>query len=102
MFPFEGLMLPLVLGLAFISIPFFIVAYYIDFNRLYYYGLFMGLSLFFADLIYPFLGSPLDGIVVYCSIGIPIIIIGIVLFIRFLRKNPKPEGVRGDREEKDE
>jgi hypothetical protein len=100
--PFSGLAMPIFLGLSFISVPFFIVAYYIDYNRLYYYGLLLGLSLFFADLLYPILGSPLDGIIVFCSIGSPIIVIGVNKFIRFLKKYPKPEGVRGDGEEEGE
>jgi hypothetical protein len=61
--------------------------------------LILGFSLFFTDLLYPILGTPLDGIVVFCSIGFPIIIIGVINFKRFLKEYPKPEGVRGDSEE---
>ena len=100
-FPFQGLILPLILGLAFISTPFFIIAYYIDFNRLYYYGLIMGFSLFLIDIIYPLFGSPVDAIIIYCSMGSPIVIFGIVLFVRFIKKYPKPTQVRGDIEKED-
>ena len=87
-FLIKSLFIPLFLGLMFISIPFFLMAYFIDFSRLYYYGLGLGLSLFIADLLNPFTGTPLDAIIVYWGMGILIVIIGIFSLVHFLKKYP--------------
>ena len=82
----EGLARPLVVGLLLITVPLSILAYFLEYHRLYLYAIFFGLGFFFSELLYPLLGSPLDLFLSIGSIGIAVIFIGFVYFIRFLRK----------------
>jgi len=86
--PLEGLMFPLILGLL-ISIPLSIVAYFLDFNRLYVYSIFFGLGYFLSELFYPLVGAPLDSFLSFGVPGIVITLIGIYFFISFIKKYPK-------------
>ena len=82
----EDLARPLVIGLLLITVPLSILAYFLEYHRLYLYAIFFGLGFFFSELLYPLLGSPLDLFLSIGSIGIAVIFIGFVYFIRFLRK----------------
>ena len=87
----QPLILSLLLGLGVFGFPFCVVAYYLDFTRLYYYAFLAGIGLFLTELLYPIVGSPLDTIL---SFGIPggvIVAIGLYYFIRFLKKYPLSE-----------
>lgn len=61
------------------------VAYYMDFRRLYAYGLLFAVS----ELLWGRFGKPIGPIVDTVS-GIVILLVGLVVFIRFLRKYPLP------------
>ncbi|MFX1418227.1 MAG: hypothetical protein ACFE9N_04815 [Promethearchaeota archaeon] len=82
----QPLLITLILGFGVFTIPFCIVAYFLDFTRLYYYALSIGLGLFLADLLTPIIGVPLDIIIVFSPLGGVIVFIGLVYFISFLRK----------------
>lgn len=84
----EPLLLTLFLGLTFFTFPFCVVAYFLDFNRLYYYAILAGIGLFLTELLYPILGSPLDTILSFGITGGAIVVIGLYYFIRFLKKYP--------------
>lgn len=71
-----------------ITIPFSVVAFYLQLPRLYLYALIGGFGFFFTELLYPLVGEPWDIIISYGSIGGFILIIGIVIFIKFLKKYP--------------
>ena len=86
--PFEGLMVPLILGL-FISIPLFIVAYFLDFSRLYVYSIFFGVGYLLSELFYPLVGAPLDSLLSFGVPGIVITLIGVYFLFSFLKKYPK-------------
>ena len=86
--PLEGLMVPLFLGL-FISIPLFIVAYFLDFSRLYVYSIFFGLGFLLSDLLFPLVGTPFDFLLSFGLPGIVITLIGVYFFISFIKKYPK-------------
>lgn len=86
--PLEGLMMPLILGL-FITIPLFIVAYFLDFTRLYVYSIFFGLGYLLSELFYPIVGTPLDSFLSFGLPGIIITLIGVYFLISFLKKFPK-------------
>ena len=88
LFPLQGLMVPLILGL-FITIPLSIVAYFLDYSRLYVYSIFFGLGYFLSDLLFPLVGSPLDSILSFGVPGIVITLIGLYFLISFLKKYPK-------------
>ncbi|MFX1378591.1 MAG: hypothetical protein ACFFA4_05820 [Promethearchaeota archaeon] len=87
----EPLLLTLILGIGFFTFPLCIVAYFLDFTRLYYYAFFAGIGLFLTYLIHPLVGSPLDTLLTFGIIGAGIIIIGLYNFIRFLKKFPIPK-----------
>jgi len=94
--PIPGLLMPIFLGLTFIALPFGIIAYYTDVNRLYFYGLLLGFSLFIADILYYLIGTPFDGIITFMGLGIPIFIVGIINFIQFIKAHPLEKEEVGD------
>lgn len=61
------------------------VAYYMDFGRLYAYGLLFAIS----EVLWGLFGKPI-GPMVDTVLGIVILLIGVVVFVRFLRKYPLP------------
>jgi hypothetical protein len=86
-----GSLTPLLIGLIAYTFPFTIVAYFLEFNRLYIYALMGGFSFFISDIIYSILGSPLDSIIGFGVPGGIIVVVGLIFFIKFLRKYPKPK-----------
>ena len=74
--------------MAFVTMPLSIVGYFLEFERLYLIGLLAGLGFFIAELLFPVVGSPLDGMLSLGVIGCIIISWGIYFFIHFLRKYP--------------
>lgn len=83
-----GLFTPLAIGLMGLTVPLSLVSYYLQVPRFYIYSLLGGFGFFFSELLYPFLGEPWDIVVSYGSIGCMILIIGLVIFIKFLYKYP--------------
>jgi len=86
-----GLTEPLVIGLLFITVPLSILAYFLEFHRLYIYAIFFGLGFFNSELLYPLVGSPLDLFISLGLVGIAVVSIGLVYFIQFLRKYPSSQ-----------
>jgi len=78
----------LVIGLLLITVPLSILAYFLEFHRLYIYAILFGLGFFNSELLYPFVGSPLDLFLSLGLGGIVVIFIGLVYFVQFLRKYP--------------
>ena len=89
--PLKPLLLTLILGMGVLTFPFCVVAYFLDFTRLYYYAFFAGLGFFLTELLYPIVGSPLDTLFSYGITGVVIVVIGLYYFIRFLKKYPLSE-----------
>ncbi|NHJ22797.1 MAG: hypothetical protein EAX91_17770 [Candidatus Lokiarchaeota archaeon] len=83
-----GLTQPLLVGLLLISVPLSILAYFLEFHRLYVYAIFFGLGFFISELLYPLVGSPLDIFLSLGLEGIAVILIGLIYLIKFLRKYP--------------
>lgn len=81
----------LVMGLLFFTIPLSFVAYFLQFNRLYLIAILVGLT-YFLDEIYALLGipEPFDSLLAYGMVSATIIIIGIIVFIKFLKNYPLP------------
>ncbi|MEJ2280100.1 MAG: hypothetical protein P8Y70_20475 [Candidatus Lokiarchaeota archaeon] len=88
-----GFLTTLFIGFLFFSIPFAIIAYFLEFNRLYIYSFMFGFSFFLSELLYPIVGTPLDSIIPFAIPGAIIIIIGLIYFIKFIKKYPKPESI---------
>lgn len=83
-----GIYVMLLIGLLFITLPFSILAYFLQLKRLYLYALLGGLCLFLSELIQPIIGSPLYDVIPFGVVGLVIIITGLTLFIKFLGKYP--------------
>ncbi len=83
----------LLLGFGFFTFPFCVVAYFLDFTRLYYYAFSLGIGLFLTYLLEPTLGNPLNTILIFGGIGGVILIIGLIYFIRFLKQFPLPKDI---------
>ena len=81
--PLRGPMLLLVLGLLFATLPLSILAYLMQFPRLYMYGLVIGFGLFLAGIF--------DYSLTIISMGIIVLIIGIIYLIKFVKKYPLPD-----------
>jgi len=87
----EPLLLTLILGMGVLTFPFCVVAYFLDFTRLYYYAFLAGIGLFLTELLYPIVGSPLDTFFSYGITGGAIVVIGLYYFIQFLKEYPLSE-----------
>jgi len=90
-----GFMVMLLIGLLFITLPFSIVAYFLQLKRLYIYALLGGFGLFTSELLVPIIGAPYHDIITFGGIGLVITITGLTIFLKFLQKYPlkKEEGV---------
>jgi hypothetical protein len=90
-----GFMVMLLIGVLFITLPFSIVAYFLQLKRLYLYALLGGFGLFTSELLVPILGAPYHDIITFGGIGLVISITGFTIFFKFLQKYPlkKEEGV---------
>ncbi|MFX0000952.1 MAG: hypothetical protein ACFE9Q_13375 [Candidatus Hodarchaeota archaeon] len=84
----QPFLITLFLGFGIFAIPFCVMAYFLDFTRLYFYAFSAGLGFFFVDLLNPIVGNPLGLIITFGVIGGIIIIIGLYYFIHFLKKYP--------------
>ncbi|MFX1553355.1 MAG: hypothetical protein ACFFBV_05450 [Promethearchaeota archaeon] len=84
----EPFILTLILGLGGFTFPFCVVAYFLDFTRLYFYAFSAGIGFFLTELLYPIVGAPLDIIIIFSTIGGIIVVIGLYYFIQFLKKYP--------------
>ena len=84
----EPLLLTLFLGLGFLTFPFCVVAYFLDFSRLYYYALIAGIGFVLIDFLNPIVGVPLDTLFSFGAFGVVIISIGLYYFFRFIKKYP--------------
>jgi len=84
----QPLIISLMLGLGGLTLPFCVVAYFLDFTRLYYYAFSIGFAFFILEFLTPILGYPLETIIIFSIIGGIIVLIGLNYFIRFLKKYP--------------
>ncbi len=71
-------------------IVFSLLAYFLDFTRLYLYGIFFAVSIAFVELFRNYVGSTFNTVVGFGTFGGIITIIGITDLIKFLRKYPLP------------
>lgn len=73
----------------FTIIIFAIIAHIIDFPRFFLFGILMGLSIITAEILYLHVGSPLDGLIPFSIAGTIILVNGLVLMVRSLKKYPR-------------
>lgn len=72
-------------------IVFFVAAYFLDFTRLYIYGVLIALSPLIGEVLYVYLKVPHHGIPITFGISASLITLtGLVVFVRFLQDHPMP------------
>jgi len=76
---------------VFIGFPFGVVAYFMDFHRLYIYAIFGSLGFFFTEILEIFMRPPFSLILTFGTIGGSILVTGIIFLIKFLREYSIPE-----------
>lgn len=81
--PLRGVALLLVIGLLFVTLPLSIMAYLMQFPRLYVYGLLIGFGLCLAEF--------LEFSLTVFLLGIIILSIGMIYLVKFLKRYPIPE-----------
>ncbi|GAG81078.1 unnamed protein product, partial [marine sediment metagenome] len=74
-----GFLVMLLIGLLFITLPFSILAYYLQLKRLFLYALLGGLGLFISELLLPIFGAPFHDIITFGGIGLVITITGLII-----------------------
>lgn len=79
-----GFLVMLLIGVLFITLPFSFIAYFIQFNRLYFYGLLGGFGLFIRELLKPIISAPYDDLIIFGGIGLVITLMGFTYFLKFL------------------
>ena len=82
----QPLLITLLLGFGIFTFPFSIIAYYLDFTRLYYYSFSVGVGFFLTELLTPIIAYPLNNFFIFGTIGLIIVLIGLYYFIHFLKK----------------
>jgi hypothetical protein len=68
-----------------------ISAYLIDFPHMYIYGIIIGLGIPIAEILYNYLGSPLNSLITFGISGIILLIFGLYTLINFTKKYPIPK-----------
>ncbi|MFX1378592.1 MAG: hypothetical protein ACFFA4_05825 [Promethearchaeota archaeon] len=86
----QGIVFILIIGLFIIPIC-AIIAYLMKFSRLYFIGMLIWLAVLINDLLHAFMDYRIRWLLSYGIIGCIILIIGLVIFIRFLKKYPLPK-----------
>ena len=71
-------------------IVFSLMAYYLDFPRLYLYGFFFAAPIVISELSYTYIGSQYDNVIGFGFFGFLIILIGLVYLVRFLKNYSLP------------
>ena len=75
-------------------IVFSLMAYYLDFPRLYIYSIFFATSIFIVETSRSHVGSLYDTVIGFGMFGVVILLIGVLHLTRFVRKYPlKKEGI---------
>jgi hypothetical protein len=81
----------LFIGLLFIALPLCFVAYFLQYNRLYFIAVLIGLSFFLSDVFSIFIPEPFDALTAFGVVSIAIICEGAVFLVKFIRKYPLPK-----------
>lgn len=89
----EGILFILIIGLFFMPL-FMIMAYLMKYPRLYLIGVLIWLAIFINELLYDSIDDQIRWLLSYGIIGGIIFFIGLIIFIRFLKKYPLPKEER--------
>lgn len=69
-------------------VVFSVMAYFLDFKRLYFYGLFFGFSIIVAEFLRTILQHPYNALIGFGVFGSIMIVIGLVVLARFVKSYP--------------
>ena len=81
-----GFLIMLLIGLLFITLPFSVLAYFLQLKRLYLYAILGGFGLFISELLFPIIGAPYHELLTFGGVGLVITITGLTIFLKFLQK----------------
>jgi hypothetical protein len=84
----EPLFIGLVIGLVAFTIPISVLAYILKITHMYIVALCGGMSFFLVELLHPVIGSPLAGYIGFALTGGIILLVGIFILYKFIRKYP--------------
>ncbi|MFX1418229.1 MAG: hypothetical protein ACFE9N_04825 [Promethearchaeota archaeon] len=84
----------LIIGLLFITVPLCFAAYFLQYTRLYFIAILVGLSFFLSDLLSIVIQEPFDALVAFSITSSIIIIQGILSLVKFIRKYQIPKEMR--------
>jgi hypothetical protein len=79
----SGVMGPIVSAIFFI-ISISLIAYFMEYKRLYLYAFFFGISIPLAEALFYVVGEPVDSLIAFSVTSIPILITGFVIFFKFI------------------
>lgn len=66
-----------------------IIAFFMQFKRLYFYAFLFGISIPLAEIFSGIVNEPLDAIIAFSLTSLPVLIIGSILFFKFINKYEK-------------
>jgi len=89
---FPGYLDGLITGLLFITVPLCFAAYFLQYPRLFFIAILVGLSFFLSDIFSIFIQEPFDVITSFGIVSSIIILLGTVSLIKFIRKYPLTKG----------
>lgn len=78
----------LIIGLLFITVPLCFAAFFLQYERLYYIAVLVGLSFFLSDLLAIIIPEPFDALAAFSITSSVIIFLGIISLVKFFRKYP--------------
>lgn len=84
----DPIIFTLSIGLGIIALPISLLAYYAKTPRWYIIAIVGGLSFFLSEILYPIVGNPLDSFIAFGITGGSIIVMGLVVLSRFIKKYP--------------
>ncbi|MFX1378593.1 MAG: hypothetical protein ACFFA4_05830 [Promethearchaeota archaeon] len=85
---FPGYIEGLIIGLLFITAPLSFAAYFLQYTRLYFIAILVGLSFFLSELFFFIIPEPFDALTAFGIVSCIIIFIGVVSLVKFIRKYP--------------
>lgn len=78
----------LITGLLFITVPLCFAAYFLQYPRLYFIAIMVGLSFFLSDIFSIFILEPFDALIAFVLTSSAVILMGIISLIKFIQKYP--------------
>ena len=86
----EGILFVLIIGLVFIILPSTIIAYLLKYPRLYIIGVLIWMGIFINETLNRSIDYRIRWLFSFGVIGAIILSMGIIIFVRFLKKYPSP------------